>query len=170
MLFERVMAWIFEHGPADVSMLIRQAGFNYSTMKPILYELVKEHLLRRDEKPRAKQGNPIYYHITPRGARFVRLDWDRMSLLDRAKATCQENYADLGIVSDLLTSISLLKEPGLVKSILWVALFISGLALLVVGNVFGSIFILISAVLFYDDYVRERPGLDRPITTSQNNP
>jgi DNA-binding PadR family transcriptional regulator len=96
-----LLAWINRHGPTTIRRFIDDGGFNYTTIKPVLDELVEKGLLKKDEKPRARPGNPVYFHLTPDGVSLVVVYWTEMSVIERVKATHIENLQDLGVIEDL---------------------------------------------------------------------
>lgn len=170
-LSRQVLSWINSNGPFTFKRLEKEASLHYHTVKPVVDELVSNGALRRDDKPLAKAGNPVYHHLTTRGVKIIVEDWDTISLFEKTKATNSENYSDLGLVSDLVTDLEKSLEPSRVKSTLWSTLFFGGIGLVFsgpilaqIGTSFGLAFIAIAAILFYDDYVRERLGVGRPIS------
>ena len=63
---EKCLAYIFQHGPSTERNL-RSAGFNYSTIKPKLAELVGEGLLTQKTRDSLdKPGTPEPYSLTDR--------------------------------------------------------------------------------------------------------
>ena len=163
-LGRRLLAWIMEHGPVPIRPLTKQPGFNYYTIKPDLEELVSNGFLMKDDKPSAKPGNPVYYHMTHKGAQIIVENWNAMNVLERSDATCKDNYSDLGIISTLIEVVRDSTEPGKLISYLWLVLFLGGVALLTLGHLIGIAPLIIDAALWYEDYGRKRKGLGRPMS------
>lgn len=96
-----ILAWIFQNGPATVRRLIDVADYNFTTIKPVLDELVDRGFLRRDEKTRARAGNPIFYHITSDGAAIIVRNWNQLEVHEKVRIAHADNYSELGIFEEI---------------------------------------------------------------------
>ncbi len=67
----QVLSWINAKGPLTFKGLEKEAKLHYYSIKPVVDELVLNGFLRRDEKPLAKAGNPVYHHLTTKGIKII---------------------------------------------------------------------------------------------------
>lgn len=144
-----------QHGPSTIRRLIAEGHYNYYTIKPVLDELAANGFLRKDDKPLAKPGNPIRYHLTTKAMPVINKNWNLLTVLERSAATHRDNFSDLGITNDLLSTVNYLAEPGSAKSWLWLTLLLGGSVLVGLGNLIGLALLAIDGVLYYDDYIRK---------------